>query len=326
MYNLSNETSFYSLAIVGVRARPCFVEAADMKYKTHLSAIFAISIVIIALSPVAVVGNALILTALWKKTFERTWFHVLLSGLVLSDLCIGLVVQPFTGTGLLLLVSSAGELAAQKVQTIFLVVIVGFVSGAYLCAVELILITLLSIERWLHMTRRSLLTRLSRCLIIAVILIAPGPVPVSYVVQYTWFGTQNKVLRILVALFIFLCYLITFFSYFKVYRIIRQHQQQVQRNQSSQNFGRPAINLAKYKRSVISILCIFTLFSLTLFPMGLTLAYLNSRNDFSCLEGFLVHYVAITISFLSPCLNLALYVWRMNDIRNQVKNLFRSNH
>ena len=33
MYNLSNETSFYSLEIVGVRARPCFVEAADMKYK-----------------------------------------------------------------------------------------------------------------------------------------------------------------------------------------------------------------------------------------------------------------------------------------------------
>ena len=325
MYNLSNETSFYSMAIVGVRARPCFVEAADMKYKTHLSAIFAISIVIIALSPVAVVGNALILTAIWKKTFERTWFHVLLSGLALSDLFIGLVVQPFTGTGLLLLVSGVCELGAQKAQTLFLVVIVGFVSGAYLCAVELMLITLLSIERWLQVTRLSLVTPLSRCLIIAVILIAPAPVPVSYVVQYTWFGTQNKVLRIFVALFIFLCYLITFFSYFKVYQIIRQHQQQVQRNQSSQNFGRPAINLAKYKRSVISILCIFTLFSLTLFPMGLTLAYLNSRNDFSCLEGFLVHYVAITISFLSPCLNPALYVWRMNDIRNQVKSLFCTN-
>ena len=67
MYNLSNETSFYSLAIVGVRASPCFVEAADMKYKTHLSAIFAISIVIIALSPVAVVGNALILTSALEK-------------------------------------------------------------------------------------------------------------------------------------------------------------------------------------------------------------------------------------------------------------------
>ena len=213
MYNLSNETSFCSLEIVGIRARPCFVEAADTNYRTHLSAIVAISIVIIALCPVAVVGNALILTAIWKKTFERTWFHVLLSGLALSDLFIGLVVQPFTGTGLLLLVSGVCELGAQKAQTLFLVVIVGFVSGAYLCAVELMLITLLSIERWLQVTRLSLVTPLSRCLIIAVIRIAPAPVPVSYVVQYTWFGTQNKVLHIFVALFIFLCYLITFFLF-----------------------------------------------------------------------------------------------------------------
>ena len=80
----------------------------------------------------AVVGNALILTAIWKKTFERTWFHDLLSGLALSDLFIGLVVQPFTGTGLLLLVSGVCELGAQKAQTLFLVVIVGFVSGALL--------------------------------------------------------------------------------------------------------------------------------------------------------------------------------------------------
>ena len=64
MYNLSNETSFCSLEIVGIRARPCFVEAADTNYRTHLSAIVAISIVIIALSPVTVVGNALILTAI----------------------------------------------------------------------------------------------------------------------------------------------------------------------------------------------------------------------------------------------------------------------
>ena len=80
MYNSSNETNFYSqLEIVGIRARPCFAEADDIKYRTHLSAILAVSIVIIALSPVALVGNAVILTAIWKETFERTWFHVLLS-------------------------------------------------------------------------------------------------------------------------------------------------------------------------------------------------------------------------------------------------------
>ena len=159
-----------------------------------------------------------------------TWFHVLLSGLALSDLCIGLVVQPITGNGFCCKLASTFELGTQKAQTFFVVVIVGFVSGANLCAVELMLITLLSIERWLQVTRRSLVTPLSRCPIIAVILIAPAPAPVSYVVQCTWFGTQNTILSIFVAVFMFLCYLISFLILKFIEKFVAGHQQQVQGN------------------------------------------------------------------------------------------------
>ena len=55
----------------------------------------ATSIIIAILSPVAVAGNALILAAICKKTFQRTPFHDLLSGLAITDLCTGLVVQPY---------------------------------------------------------------------------------------------------------------------------------------------------------------------------------------------------------------------------------------
>ena len=41
------------------------------------------------------------------------------------------------------------------------------------------------------------------------------------------------------------CFLITSFAYFKVYQIIRHHQKRVQEHESSQNFGQPAIDLAK---------------------------------------------------------------------------------
>lgn len=56
---------------------------------------FSTSIIIAVLAPVAVVGNALILAAIWKKTFVRTPFHILLSGLAITDLCTGLIAQPF---------------------------------------------------------------------------------------------------------------------------------------------------------------------------------------------------------------------------------------
>ena len=87
-----NRTSCFSLDNYDIRC--CFAEAAEMKYKTYVSIIFASSIVLLVLSPVAVVGNALILAAIWKRTFQRTWLFVLLSGLAFSDFCTGLIVQP----------------------------------------------------------------------------------------------------------------------------------------------------------------------------------------------------------------------------------------
>ena len=87
-----NRTSCFSLDNYDIRC--CFAEAAEMKYKTYVSIIFASSIVLLVLSPVAVVGNALILAAIWKRTFQRTWLYVLLSGLAFSDFCTGLIVQP----------------------------------------------------------------------------------------------------------------------------------------------------------------------------------------------------------------------------------------
>ena len=52
-------------------------------YKVILSCATIIAI----LSPVAVVGNLVILAVIWKKTFVRTPFHILLSGLAFTDLC-----------------------------------------------------------------------------------------------------------------------------------------------------------------------------------------------------------------------------------------------
>ena len=78
--------------------------------------------------------------------------------------------------------------------------------------------------------------------------------------------TLNKISFAFIGVFMLLCYLITFFAYFKVYRIIRQRQQQIHENQS-QGFEQSTINLAKYKRSLKSVLYILTFFSLTFFPV-----------------------------------------------------------
>ncbi|XP_068728898.1 high-affinity lysophosphatidic acid receptor-like [Montipora capricornis] len=236
-----NKTSCFSLDNLDLRC--CFAEAAEMKYKTYFSIIFASSIVFLILSPVAVVGNALILAAIWKRTFQRTRLYVLLSGLAFSDFCIGLIVQPLLALLFFLFLDESGVVDAQKNLNAYIITHVGLMSGTFFSNVELILITLLSIERWLHMSRRSLMmTPHRRCLAVTLLLVVPAFFVVSNVVQQLRRGRLGVALTIINVVVIVLCYLITSFAYYKLYRIIRQHQQQVQGNQSSQNFGQPAIN------------------------------------------------------------------------------------
>ncbi len=212
---------------------PCnSVDDSSPEDESHYyNLVFSTSVIIAVLSPVAVAGNGLILVAIWKKTFVKTPFHILLSGLVLTDLCTGLMFTAFYRT-----------------------------------------------------------------------------------------KTYGKHIYIMTMTLMLSCYLTTSFAYFKVYRIIRRHQQQVQAKETSLNFGRQAVDLAKYKKSVASMLYIVVLFSFCFIP------FIVSSGVFINVPITFETVVAIRLSevflYLSSSLNPGLFVWRMNDIRTGVKQLF----
>ena len=279
------------------------------------------SIIIFVLSPVAVVGNALILAAIWKKTFARTPFHILLGGLAFTDFCTGLIAQPLhTATTFMYLVNPrvvSNKALFSTIQTI------GYGSAIYFISITVLLITLMSVERWLHMSRRSMVTSRRGCFTVIILLFIPIPIIVVFVLGNVGYQRYSSEINITLTTLMLSCYLTTSFAYFKVYRIIRHHQQQVQANEASQNFGQPAIDIAKYKKSVASMLYILVLFSFCFIPY-----IVSSRVYFSVkirLETYVAIEVSVVLLFLSSSLNPGLYIWRMNDIRNGVKKIFCRN-
>ena len=116
------------------------------------------------------------------------------------------------------------------------------------------------------------------------------------------------------------CYVTTCGTYFKVFRIIRQRQQQVQGNQSSVNFRKPVLNLEKYKRSVVLIVYILALFSFCFLPLTASLAANALLGD--RLEIVVALNSSLVPLFLSSSLNPGLYLWRISDVVNGVKQLF----
>ena len=276
---------------------------------------FSTSVVLTVSSPVAVVGNALILATIWRRTFARTSFHILLSGLAFTDFCTGLIVQPFYAGSFLPYLTNT-DLEHDLPMTI--VHMISMSSAIYFVSVTMVTITLMSIERWLHMSRRFHLTSNRRrfTTILSMILLCPIPAIV------VWLGGfEDNLFYALVLAEMLSCYLFTFFAHFKVYKIIRRHQHQIQASNLSQNFGQPAIDLAKYKKSVASMVYILLLFSIC-YIVSILIPFIFTPTD--DIKLLFARETSVVLCFLSSSLNPGLYLWRMRDLRNGLKQIFTS--
>ena len=273
------------------------------------------SVIMAIFSPVAVAGNVLVLAAVWRNPSLRTPSYILLCGLAFTDLCTGLVSQPLYVVSQLICWQKRKE---NNQLTTFLIYARAIIAGCsnYFSSLSFMLITLMSIERWLHMTRRSLLTVRRSCFFVALVSILVIPIAVL--------SSKGNYLPASVIFLVLLAFSLTAtsVSYYKVFRIIRSHQQQVQANESPHNFGQPAIDLAKYKKSVCSILYILGVFYVSYVPCfiitALYIAFNNLNNELQ-----LVFMISSMFLYLSSSLNPIIYIWRMTDVRNGVKTFLK---
>ena len=215
------------------------------------------------LAPMAVVANAFILAAIWKNKSLRTPSYVLLAGLSFTDFCTGLLSQPLHVmykltdiTGDIKMFCLAGTLTES----------IAF----YLASLKFVVMAIIAVERWLHMSRRSLLT--VRRLVILHITIAALLVLTVAARMYEREMSPAifTAMRVVHLWGLTVGVIVTAFSYFKVFRILRRHQCLVQTNEN-------AINIAKYKKSIFTILTSLGN-SYLKYYIGLSLPKRNLRN------------------------------------------------
>ncbi|KAJ7353803.1 hypothetical protein OS493_032388 [Desmophyllum pertusum] len=282
-----------------------------------LSSLVAISV----LSPVAVVGNALVLAAIWRNPSLRTPSYILLAGLAFTDLCTGLITEPFfIAIDLIYLTNPLMNLYDVNSWPTFYLSTRAIGGGCfeYFFYMTILVITFMSIERWLHMSRRSLITVRRACFVVAVLSFLPIPFVVFRVKD------SRSIAYFLANIFLVLfCLTVTSVAYFKVFRIIRRHQQQIHANGLSQNLAQPAINFEKYKKSVFSILYIVAVFYIGYMPMAITMGLVLAFHQKNRNLAVFSFSVSVLFVFLSSSLNPLLYLWRMKDIRNEVKQLVK---
>ena len=265
------------------------------------------------LAPIAVAGNYLFLVSIWRNPSLRTPSYTFLCGLALTDLCTGLFGQPFY------VLYRVAELKVYK-NLYCVASAVAHSIVPYFVTLTGLTITAMAVERWFHMSRRSLIT-VRRVYIIettfAILLIPymamrrlPGMAEYFYI----------PIASIIEGVLAFCCFAISSIAYFKVFRIIQHHQQQVHANTNSA--GQDVINLEKYRKSVHTILWILALFLFCYAPFVLSTIFTKAL-DISYETSLTVLHLSTTVLFMSSSLNPFLYIWRLKDIRNEAKHVIR---
>ncbi|XP_066016086.1 uncharacterized protein [Pocillopora verrucosa] len=247
----------YKLQCCGKVAQICHCEALNCcgfiggdKQTPLKNTVERITIAIVLLSPVAVAGNAMILAAVWRKNFARTPFHILRSGLAFTDLCTGVFAQPFY-SATFLMCSGNSTVVYDSPTLIRALRTIGEGSGIYFVSATVLILTAMSIERWLIVSRRSFFNRRRACFAVFALILTATPPAVLRVLENvnTVYG---RVLRFKLVTVMVSCY--------------------------------PIIMMANVK----------------------------------------VYQMTIVFIFLSSSINPALYLWRMNDIRNGLRQHFCS--
>ena len=267
----------------------------------------------IFLSITASLGNALILVALPKISSIHPPTKLFFRCLAVTDLCVGLVVQPLFVTSMLV------SFTNMDVNALNSVIEANRVSSFVLCGVSLFTSTAISVDRLLALLlglryRHVVTLRRVRVIIICFWLIAGSTTAINIL-------CGNNISLFLIPIYTTVSVVTSIFCYSRVHFRIRHHQVQLLNNvpQGQPNEGSIPLNIARYKKTVATVLWVQLAFVACYAPIGITTAL-----TFIGIESHVVaFFTSNSLVYFNSTLNPILYCWKIKEVKKEVKDTLR---
>ena len=262
------------------------------------------------LSVTAFLGNALVLIALHKETSLHPPSKVLLRSLGATDLCVGLLAEPLN-------VAFWMSLMNERWNICPLLSVASLVTSSILCGMSLTIMTAISVDRLLALLlglRYRQVVTLKRTYVIVI---------TSWVLSafFSATGLWNPLIILWGAIiYLTLCLVISIFSYTKIFLNLRQLQHQVQ-NHLQQPNQTNQLNTTRYKKAVSSAIWLqLTLVACYLPHFVVVALWTNSRLSPTVHNA---RIYTVTLVYLNSSLNPILYCWKLEEVRQAVKDTIR---
>ena len=250
------------------------------------------------LSFTALLGNSVILLTIWKTTPLHSAAYMLLTSLAVSDLAVGLLVQP-----LFIAVIQSG---IPTIGLLFNILVYFF------CCASFFTITAITIDRLLvlqlHLRYHAVMTTFRVTEVVFYIQMVAG-------VSTLLLSLFSKIYVVFLVMVIGLL-AGNFVIYFKIYLIARRHQRQIQHQHQHQRQASNESNarVTRLKKTAFNTFIVYILLICCYMPFSFATLYGGMSLK--------VYFTTITPMFLNSSLNPLLYCWRDREIRIAVKQLF----
>ena len=261
-------------------------------------------------SVTAILGNALILIALHKESSLHPPSKLLLRCLATTDLCFGLTSGPLTVICWMSVANGHCNICRYTSA-------VSWPTSSIFCGVSGLTMTTISVDRLLALLlglRYKQVVTLKRTYVIVITLWV-----LSALLSAMWFWSPS-ITHLYHIIGIPLCLAISIFSYTKIFFTLRHHQNQVQDlaqqpNQTNQ------LNIARYKKAVSTAIWLQMTLVACYLPYGVVTVLTTSGGRSSSVSN--VWFYAVSLVYLNSSLNPILYCWKLEEVRQAVKNTIR---
>lgn len=254
---------------------------------------------------VAIVGNSLVLAAILSAPSLRSPAILLLCNLAVSDLLVGLVIQP-------LFIAHSFNLTTRLLTSIWLIM------SYSACGISLCTMTAIAVDRFLALHYHLRYSTMVTSFRIKTFLTALWLKSFIFSGIYFW---SVRIFFLYITIFVCLCLIISVFCYVRIFKIVRHQQKKIQCQHQAVNLpqGSTISNLLQLEKSAINSFLFFIVMVLFYTPVSTYLSLIYATKDGSH-RGW---NVAITLVFINSSVNPFLYCWRMGDLRAAVMKTAR---
>ena len=257
----------------------------------------------------SLIGNILILVALHKETSLHPPSKLLFRCLSCTDLFVGLFSQPMFAATYLLTISNKNWNICGIFESL------AYISSALLCGESIGTLTVMSVDRLLALLLRLRYRQVVTLYRVRFLIIYHWIMNFAFAMTYLW---SKRFFFIGSCVWLLLCLSISSCCYLKIYVSLRHQQAQVHDFQFNPN---ASLNIARYKKTVFSALCIHLTLMLCYLPYTITTVVSTLGGITPC--TVIVWNITGILVFLNSSLNPVLYCWRIREVRQAVKETIR---